>query len=86
MPQMSSLQQAAFSSTNGSGRSAADMHALVVSVLITLMLLWLAWVAISAYQLLKSPGVKTPEAASKVVRAAFIAMVIMATANILWGT
>ncbi|MAT91851.1 MAG: TIGR03758 family integrating conjugative element protein [Halioglobus sp.] len=86
MPLMSPAQQSAFDGANGSGHSAADVHTLVVSVLMVLMLLWLAWVAISAYQLLKTPGIKTPEAAGKVVRAAFIAMVTMAVANIVWGT
>ena len=86
MPLMSTAQQTAFDGANGSAHTAADVHALVVSVLITLVLVWLAWVAISAYQLLKTPGVKAPEAAGKVVRAAFIAMVMMAVANIVWGT
>ena len=86
MPQMTTAQQTAFNGANGSGQTAADVHTLVVSVLVALMLVWLAWVAISAYQLLKTPGVKTPEAAGKVVRAAFIAMVVMAVANIVWGT
>ena len=86
MPQMTTAQQAAFNGANGSGQTAADVHTLVVSALLALMLVWLAWVAISAYQLLKTPGVKAPEAAGKVVRAAFIAMVIMAVANIVWET
>ena len=86
MPQMTTAQQTAFNGANGSGQTAADVHTLVVSVLVALMLVWLAWVAIGAYQLLKTPGVKTPEAAGKVVRAAFIAMVVMAVANIVWGT
>tara|TARA_R110002094_G_scaffold42357_4_gene54634 strand:+ start:2651 stop:2911 length:261 start_codon:yes stop_codon:yes gene_type:complete len=86
MPLMTTAQQNAFEGANGSGHTAADVHTLVVSVLVALMLVWLAWVAISAYQLLKTSGVKTPEAAGKVVRAAFIAMVIMAVANIVWGT
>ena len=86
MPQMTTAQQAAFNGANGSGQTAADVHTLVVSALLALMLVWLAWVAISAYQLLKTPGVTAPEAAGKVVRAAFIAMVIMAVANIVWET
>ncbi len=86
MPQMTSLQQAAFNGANGTGQDAEDVHTLVVSVLIVLMLVWLVWVAISAYQLLKNPGVRTSEAAGKLVRAAFIATAIMAVANVVWGT
>jgi len=84
MPQMSTLQQAAFSGANASGQGADDLHTLVVGVLMVLVVMWLAWVAISAYQLLKTPGVKTPEAAGKVVRAAFMAVVMMAIANVDW--
>ena len=86
MPQMSPTQEAAFNGANGTGQSAADVHTLVVAVLIALLLTWLAWVAIGAYQLLKTPGVKIPEAAGKLVRAAFIAMVMRAVANIVWAT
>ncbi len=86
MPQMTSLQQAAFTGANGGGPGAEDVHTVVVGVLLVLVLLWLVWVAIGAYQLLKTPGVKTPDAAGKVVRAAFVAMVMMALANIDWGT
>ncbi|MAT94164.1 MAG: hypothetical protein CME59_16405 [Halioglobus sp.] len=86
MPQMSEAQQAAFNGANGeSGATFTDLHEFVVGTLLVLMLVWLVWVSLSAYQSLRVPGTHVPDAGAKVVRALFIAIFIMAVANLEWS-
>ena len=79
MPQMSADQNTAFSAANsGASFDAGDVGSFVISVGIVLMLTWWAWVAISSYRALKNPGASVPDAAGKIVRAAFIVMMVIA--------
>lgn len=85
MPQMSSAQQAAFNGANGtSSATVVQVHDLIVGSLLVLMLIWLAWVSLSAYQSLRVPGTRVLDAGAKVARAFFIAVFIMAIANLNW--
>lgn len=79
MPLMSADQNAAFNAANsGASFDADDVGVLVVSVGVVLMLTWCAWVAISSYRGLSSPGASVPDAAGKIVRAVFIVMMVIA--------
>ncbi|WP_286984045.1 DUF3262 family protein [Haliea sp.] len=83
---MSSAQQAAFNGANGtSSATAVQVHDLIVGSLLVLMLIWLAWVSLSAYQSLRVPGTRVLDAGAKVARAFFIAVFIMAVANLNWS-
>lgn len=79
MPLMSADQNAAFNASNsGVSFDAADVGVFVISVGIVLILTWWAWVAISSYRGLSNPGTSVPDAAGKIVRAAFIVMMVIA--------
>ena len=79
MPQMSADQNTAFSAANaGTPFSADAVGVFVISVGIVLMLTWWAWVALSSYRALSNPGASVPDAAGKIVRAAFIVMMVIA--------
>ena len=79
MPQMSADQNAAFNAANSDANfSASDVGVFIISVGIVLILTWWAWVAISSYRSLSNPGTSVPDAAGKIVRAAFIVMMVIA--------
>jgi len=79
MPLMNADQNAAFNAANsGAGFDADDVGLLVVSVGVALILTWGAWVAISSYRGLSSPGASVPDAAGKILRAVFIVMMVIA--------
>ena len=79
MPLMSADQITAFNSANSAASfSAGQVSVLVVSVGITLILTWCAWVAISSYRGLRNPGTSVPDAAGKIVRAVFVVMMVIA--------
>lgn len=79
MSLMSTQQEAAFAGANtGQTFDAADAQYLFIGVTVTLLLLWLAWVSMSAYQQLRSPGVRASDAAGKVVRAVFVLTIALA--------
>lgn len=79
MPQMNADQNAAFTAANaGAGFSAGDVGVFIISVGIVLMLTWWAWVAIGSYRSLSNPGASVPDVAGKIVRAAFIVMMVIA--------
>lgn len=79
MPQMNADQNTAFNAANsGASFNAGEVGVFIISVGIVLILTWWAWVAISSYKGLSSPGTSVPDAAGKVVRAAFIVMMVIA--------
>ena len=79
MPQMSANQNAAFNAANsGASFSAGDVGVFIISVGIVLMLTWWAWVVVSSYRSLSNPGTSVPDVAGKIVRAAFIVMMVIA--------
>ena len=79
MPLMTPEQNAAFNAANaGASVGAGETGVFVISVGITLMLTWCAWVAISSYRALRNPGASVPDAAGKVVRAVFVVMMVIA--------
>ena len=79
MPQMSADQNSAFTAANsGASFSASDAGVFIIAVGIVLILTWWAWVAISSYRSLSRPGTSVPDAAGKIVRAAFIVMMVIA--------
>jgi len=79
MPLMSADQNTAFNAANsGTSFEADDVGVLVIAVGIVLILTWWTWVAISSYRSLSNPGTSVPDAAGKIVRAAFIVMMVIA--------
>lgn len=79
MPLMDADQNAAFNAANsGASFDAGEVGVFIISVGIVLILTWWAWVAISSYKGLSSPGTSVPDAAGKIVRAAFIVMMVIA--------
>jgi integrating conjugative element protein (TIGR03758 family) len=84
MSLMSTRQETAFAGANtGQTFDAADAQYLFIGLILTLLLLWVAWVAVSAYQQLRSPGVTASDAAGKVVRAVFVLTIALAI-TVLW--
>mgnify|MGYP001570992626 CR=1 FL=1 len=72
MSLMDADQNAAFNAANsGASFDAGEVGVFIISVGIVLILTWWAWVAISSYKGLSSPGTSVPDAAGKSVRAAF---------------
>lgn len=79
MANMTGAQRDAFEAANtGQDFVATDVGALVIGVAFVLLLSWLAWVAISAYQSLRGHNVSAVDAGSKVARALFVVMVAFA--------
>lgn len=79
MAKMTAVQQDAFEAANtGQSFVATDVGALVIGVAFALILTWVSWVAISAYQSLRGRDVSAVDAGSKVVRAFFVAVVAFA--------
>lgn len=85
MNEMTTEQRTAFEAANsGQAFTAADVGVSVVSVAVVMLIFWLAWVAISAYQSLRNPGTNVSDAAGKLVRAVFVVMVAIAVMNLNW--
>ena len=79
MSLMSTRQETAFARANtGQSFDAADAQYFFVGLALTLILVWVAWVAISAYQQLRNPGATASDAAGKVVRSVFVLTIALA--------
>lgn len=79
MPQMTAVQESAFSAANtGQSFDAADTQFVMIGIAAVLLLSWWAWVCLQAYQSLSNPGTKVSDAAARCARAGFLVVVAMA--------
>lgn len=79
MSRMTTEQRTAFNEANGSGgMEAAELNAVVITLLYVVMLVWFAWVCISAYRSLKQPGTQVLDVALPVLRGLALMLAILA--------
>ncbi len=81
MPLMSDAQTTAFNSANTEAGSAANVYSLTAGMFVVIAFLWFAWVCVSAYRSLNS-GVRTQDASTKIVRALFVFILMLALAAV----